>query len=191
MYFYKTSNYDLLHNKWLAREPKLETFMTNDEVELLDDLGYWAEHFEDQYDLQLALIGKFARYEQACAHWRNMEPKILEETLEPGTIAFDIVRGPLTARKLLLHIECPVKTPIKPILDIIHSNYARHKHRGPYEHSLTINVYPLDIGFWDTNFHKQEVDLWHVLADRVLARLVVQMAEGARTPVQRQRIYRL
>lgn len=157
MYIYKKLNYDQAHDAWLARRPK-------------DKNGVFYEVGTPEY-----------------SRWAKHEPSCVTE-LQPAVdhVNIDIVRGPLTMRKLLVHVRVVKKFPFAVLRDVILSNKNRHKNRGPYDHVLRINVYTDDFKY----FKFKEVDLWQEIDIDALMVDVNRLQAEARTREQVQRVYR-
>lgn len=103
----------------------------------------------------------------------------------------DIVTGCPTARKLLLHLEIKKENiGWKPIFDVINSRKRKHHSKGPYDHCLTINIYPSDTKYWLSNFISKEVDLWQEIDVTVVEREVMEAVRAARMPVHQMKLYR-
>lgn len=183
MYIYKTNDYDRVHNAWLAREPKLEDFMDETAAKILVSENRFVDTKAEE---------DFFAYDLKHTRWISQEPRLDYEIIEPGRYNVDIVTGPLTARKLLLHITGTSKAPVSAVLDVIRSNKLRHKHRGPYYHDLQINIYSTEMSIWNDGKHfiKLEVNLWQEIQEEAIAEAVEEAVAGVLTCARLPKIFR-
>lgn len=182
-YYYKTHDYDYWREQWLAKDP-MKAF--EDEHPEIDWETYLLEHDTD------ALAQEWYAYNEAhlteILEWQKHEPILDEELIPVDRVCVDLVTGCPTARKLLLHVETTKKFPLKAVMDVLKSQRARHKNRGPYFHSVDINIYPVDMTCWASNFKRKEVDLWQENL-RVAADVAAALWAEAFTVVRIPRVY--
>lgn len=179
-YDYKKLDYAQAHARWESRNAKAleEVKRLYDLCESLDKEGNTLAATEAE--------NKAFRLERKI---RKHEPHEEVETLYPGRVYIDICRG-ISPMKLLLRCEHVRKIPYTQIRDILLSNKARHVHRGPYEHKLTINVYPSNVRCWYKTYTTMEVDLWQEVIVEDVIRDVEEAVKEAHTCVLITRTYR-
>lgn len=145
MYIYKKYDqldYDRLHDKWLASEPKLD-----EELPEADD-----PRFDEVLSRLLTL-----RESKEYRAWLKREPHFSMEMVKPvPPFHVDVLRG-WCPTKLLFRQEFNKKFPHKPLQDLMASQKRRHKNWGPYDHKLRINIYA---DSQPGGLRQLEVDLW-------------------------------
>lgn len=183
-YYYKTRNYDYWFNQWLAKDPMRK--FEDEHPEWSDT--YFYEHNPDDPLVQLwyQFVHDNAR---AIRAWEKRQPQLEVEEIDVKYVYIDLVTGAPTARKLLLHVKTRNKYPLKVIMDVLKSQRAHHKHRGPYYHSIKINIYPEDMRAWAQNFKTMEVDLWQENI-RAAAGVAEKLWAEAFTAVQIRKVFR-
>lgn len=169
MYIYKKAttfqDYDRLHSEWSVKHTQwMEAFPDDPDADPNFNLRQW-----------LARGKRLEKAEPMIEYWNDVPA---------GPFWVDILRGYCPV-KLLFHQPFGRKGfPYEPIRQLLASQKAHHKHWGPYDHKLRINLYAADqIGGMIT----LEVDLWEKLID--VDALVDPALAEVRTGVQRVKIF--